>query len=160
MAQASKRQKITVGAVLKIPVTDKIFTYGRILTHQIAFYDAFTETDFLIKNILNKSVLFILPVNDYAITKGIWLKISKAIPLEESLLSKNLPPMYKQDIANPQKVQLVYADRFEEASISDCLNLEKWAVWTPEAVQNRLKDYFLGLENDYLKVDKQLLKPI
>ena len=65
-----KRQQRTVGAIVKIPLEDGFHTYARILETRCAFYDARTEEDLEIKEIIEKPILFFATVYDSVITKG------------------------------------------------------------------------------------------
>jgi len=142
MAKKTKRQQRTTGAIIRIPLVDNFHSYGRILENDVAFYDIYTQDDLPKNEILKKPILFIVPVYDSVITKGYWQKISSAIPLESHLQKSELPPMYKKEIGHPEKVQLVYFDRFESATLEDCKDLEVWAVWTAEGIEKRLNQYF------------------
>jgi len=108
-----------------------------------------------LEEILKKEILFILPVNDYAITKGFWQKISKAIPLEPHLERLALTPMFWQNPIRPNHFRLVYSDKIVEASAKECVGLERWAVWTPESIEQRLRDYYEGKENFYVQRNKE-----
>lgn len=81
-----KRQKRTVGSFVKIPLGDGTHTYGRLLPHCIAVYNARGKQDITdMKAIEAKKVLcFINAVYSGVITKGEWLKVGK-LPVDEDL---------------------------------------------------------------------------
>ena len=152
-----KKQRITVGAIIQIPLKDDFFTYGRILESKIAFYDARTREEMPIEAILKSPILFIVPVEDAVITHGYWQKVSKAIPIEDNLKKENLPPMFRQSTLKPERIELVYFDRFEKATPEQCTGLERWAVWNLEGIEQRLHDFYGNKENYYEKVDKEIV---
>ena len=144
-----KRQQRTVGAFVKVPLEDGYFTYARILKTKFAFYDFRTKTEIEdLKEIISKPILFITGVNDYAITKGLWLKVGK-LPLDDSIL--NLPPQFIQDALNPEKFFIVENGVRRPASKEECSGLERIAVWTPEGIQKRLNDHYAGRKNKSMK---------
>ena len=105
MERELKRQRRTVGAVVKIPLEDGFYTYGRILEDKVAFYDIYTEEDKSIEEILESPVLFITAVYNSVITKGFWPKVSKAIPLEDELIET--PPKFRQDPLNIDSYSII-----------------------------------------------------
>ncbi len=84
-----KRQQRTVGAIVKVPLENGFHTYARILEVRGAFYDARTQEDLEIDEIIEKPILFFAAVHNSAITKGYWQKIGKKLPLEEKVVVVN-----------------------------------------------------------------------
>jgi len=158
MQKKTKRQQRTIGAIVKIPLENGFYSYARILEDELAFYDIYTQKEENEEYIIAQPILLFAAVFDNVITKGHWEKISKAIPLEDSLLSENLPPKYKQDIFT-KKCQLVYPDRFEPATEEQCKDLERWSVWTAEGIEHRLEKHFVSKKNGIngLKNELQLV---
>lgn len=91
-----------------------------------------------------------------AANKILSLPISPVISLENHLQNVNLPPMFRQDVVNPLKLQLVFADRLEIATPAQCEGLERWAIWTAEGIERRLRDFYDGKENYYVGLDKEI----
>jgi len=79
------------------------------------------------------------------------------IPLEDNLKKENLPPMFRQSTLKPERIELVYFDRFEKATPEQCTGLERWAVWNLEGIEQRLNDFYENKENFYEKVDKEIV---
>ena len=156
MDRVLKRQQITVGSIVKIPLANGFHGYGRILDSKTAIYEIYTRENLPEKEILESPILFFVAVFDSVITKGYWEKIGKPIPLEEKLKNENLPPMYKQDLAT-QKCELVYPDRFEPATEEQCKGLERWSVWTAQGIEQRLEKHFASKEKPVLEKDLELV---
>jgi hypothetical protein len=154
LARKIKRQQRTVGSIVKVPLEGGFHTYARILKTKFAFYDFRTQTEVNdLQEIISKPILFITGVNDYAVTKGLWLKVGK-FPLDDSLLK--LPPQFIQDALNPDKFFIVENGVRRPASKAECWGLERVAVWTPEGIQKRLNDYYAGRKNSSIEADKNL----
>lgn len=144
--ETSKRQKRTVGAVVKIPLEEGYHTYARILKNAFAFYDLRTKEDIEdLEKITASKVLFITGVYDYAITKGYWLKVG-TIPLGKEF--EQVAPQYIQDAIQKDKFKLFYSNgKVKDVSLEEVRGLERVAVWTPEAIQERLNDHYAGRKN-------------
>ncbi|TAD98648.1 MAG: hypothetical protein EAZ97_10570 [Bacteroidetes bacterium] len=156
MERTFKKQQRTVGSVVKIPLENGFHGYGRILENDIAFYDFRTTEELNPQEIIQKPILFILCVNDQAITKGYWQKIGKSIPLENHLLSQNLPPVVWVDRFKSGVYRLVHRnvnytekDFGELVSRQACVGYECFAVWAAENTEKRLNDYFAQRPNFY-----------
>ena len=93
-----KRQQRTVGAIVKVPLENGFHTYARILPFKLAFYDARTDKDLSVEEIVQSPVLYVLCVYDSVITKGMWEKIGKKLPIEPHLIEAEKAPIYTQDI--------------------------------------------------------------
>ncbi|HRG45727.1 MAG TPA: Imm26 family immunity protein [Leptospiraceae bacterium] len=142
-----KKQQRTIGAFIKIPLEKGYHTYARILkATAFAFYDSLTKEDITdLQNIAHSPILFIASVYNDAITNGHWLKIGK-LPLETHLLT--LPPQYVQDPIQPQNFTIIYDDSTVKiATIDECRNFERFAVWEPHAIEKRINDFYAGRKN-------------
>ena len=148
MERTLKRQQRTIGSIVKIPLENGFWTYARILEVKCAFYDAKTNQDLDIEEIIQKPILFFATVYDSAITKGFWEKIGKKLPLEDHLL--DLPPVYTQDILNPTKFTIYSEKEIRQASKEECLGLELLATWTHKNIEERLNDYYLHRKNEFV----------
>ncbi len=147
-----KRQKHTIGAIVKIKIDHEFQTYARILNNaSYAFYDCRTKNDIKDLNLIaSKPILFILSVYKSAITKGRWLKIG-TLPLEEKL--KSLPLTFIQDDLNPNIFQIYDPNtgEFRKALKEECLDLECASVWEAEHVEERLRDHYDGKPNVWVE---------
>ena len=147
-----KRQKITIGSVIRLSLPCEKFGYGRILKNaNYAFYDIVTASEIEdISKIISNPILFIVSVYNDAITSGRWVKIGKA-PLEGTL--EQLPMKFIQDALNPSIFELYDSNTGEtkKAKMSDCVGLERAAVWEAINVEERICDHYLGRKNNWVE---------
>ncbi len=149
-----KRQKVTIGAILEIKIENSYYVYAQILDGGYVFFDFKTGDRLKDYNILNSvSKLFILGVYKEVITKGIWIKVA-TLPIRDSL--KVIPMQYIQDIHNPNKFSLYdpKTGDITESTREACVGLERCAVWTSNHVEDRIRDYYLGVSNKWLELLK------
>jgi len=149
MERKLKRQQRTVGSIVKIPLENGFWTYARVLEVKMAFYDAKTDKDLEISEIIEKPILFFASVYDSAITKGFWEKIGKKLPLETHLTVEK--PFYKRD-ALTGKYQIIFQNKIISATKSDCEGLERWLIWTHDSMEQRIIDHYKGVKNQVLEV--------
>jgi hypothetical protein len=148
----AKRQQRTIGSILEINIDNEYFIYSQILKgSEFAFFDYRCKepiTDFSI--LQTTSVLFILGVYDYVVTKGEWLKVGK-LDIREDL--KTLPMNFIQDEFNPQKFELYDPNTGEirPCKREDCEGLERTAVWAANHVEGRIRDYYNGVPNVWVE---------
>lgn len=139
----TKRQKITLGSILKIDLGNGYHSYGRIVTaSSFAFYDCKTKIDVVdLNRIISCPILFITTIYSDTITRGIWDIIGK-LPIEESLAK--LPPRFIQDPIHPEKFRIKNYELNTQtpASFEDCIGMERASVWEAHAIVDRLNDYF------------------
>lgn len=144
-----KFQKYSVGGILKIPIGNDWHTYGQMIGDAaIAFFDAKTEKELSISEIVARPILFTVAVYSYAVTKFIWQKIGKA-ELSEAL--KIPQPMFIQDALNPNKFQIYLAGEIRSATKEECQDLECCAVWEPEHIVERINDYYKDVPNKWVE---------
>lgn len=149
MKKSTKQQR-TIGAIVKIPLEKEFYGYARILKGtSFAFYDIRSKNELTdLEKIVSCSILFIVSVSAYAVTDGRWIKIGK-LPLDNSF--DILPPRYIQDLLSPENYKIIYSDgTVKQAKKEECNRLERFAVWQPQHVEERLNDYFAGRKNRYL----------
>ncbi|MBK8396919.1 MAG: immunity 26/phosphotriesterase HocA family protein [Leptospiraceae bacterium] len=147
----TNKQQRTIGAIVKVPLEKGFYGYARILEGtSFAFYDLrSTEELSDLSKIVSSPILFIISVNNYAVTDGRWSKIGK-LPLEKTF--DVLPPRYTQDLLSPDKFKIIYSDgTVKNATKKECNGLERFAVWQPQQVEQRLSDYFMGRKNRHLE---------
>ena len=147
-----KKQKRTLGAIVKIDLENGFHIYGRILSEAcFAFYDLKTNEEIKdLQTIISNPILFILSVYDSSVTKGRWLKIG-TLPIEEDLL--NLPDFFMQDQMKPDHFSIYNANTGEirPALRSECIGLERAAVWEPEHIESRIRDYYDNKPNIWVE---------
>jgi hypothetical protein len=141
------KQKEEEGAFVKIQLDDKFHCYGRIIIKKYyAFYDCRTESDLPLDVISKCPILFTIGVYSYAVKKDRW-EIIGWLPLEEKL--KTPPTFFVQDPINPNLLFLYnpLMAKMIPASLPECQGLERMAVWQPEHVEQRLRDYYSNVSN-------------
>lgn len=147
-----KRQKRITGGIIKIPLDDGFYTFGRICEEPlIAFYDIRSRSNHSLDEIISRPILFRICVYNYAVTRGGWEIIGKA-PLEDELLET--PKFYKYD-SFFKRYEIYSPDGKDLPSTwEECKNLELASVWEPGAVEQRLKDHFDNRPCWYLESEK------
>ncbi|QES87744.1 Imm26 family immunity protein [Rhizosphaericola mali] len=136
------------GAFIEILLPNGMFSYGRILAKaSFAFYNIYSENKILdLEFIKNAEIIFINSVYKYAISKNRWIIIG-IIELEPNL--RVLPMEFIQDTFNYNQIELYDPNTGEikQSQKSECLGLERAAVWEPEHIEDRIIDYFEGRLN-------------
>lgn len=152
-----KRQKRSVGSIVKIDLKNGYNAYARVLDKaNYAVYDFITKEDIIdIKAIISKPVLFIIAGYDEIITKCKWLEIGN-IALEDNL--KVLPMKFIQDKLNPTKFELYDPNTglTKLTTKEECIWLERAAVWKAEHIEERIRDYIEGKPNFWFESMKPL----
>jgi len=151
-----KRQKITEGSIVEISINNEYYVYAQILNKGLgyAFFDFRSKEKLKNLEILTGcSVLFIVSIYAHVITQGEWLKIGK-LPIRKDL--ETLPFKFIQDRHNSKYLRLYNPNTGEisKASKMDCVNLERAAVWDSNHVEDRIRDYYLGVPNVWLENQK------
>ncbi len=145
-------KKINIGDVLMIPFNNTECIYARVLTDaSYAFYDC---KDFInkpktdINEIINKPILFIIAVHKKAINSKRWKKVGN-IELEDKL--KRNPPRFFVE-HDPKGVPIMYniSDNGEtryNVDKQECIGLEVNFIWSPERVEERIRNHYDGVDN-------------
>jgi Immunity protein 26 len=158
-----KRQRRTVGAIVRIEIGDGCYCYAQILDKGIAYFDLKTK-DTLENKELNKlldcSVLFFGSVYNDVITRGRWLKVGK-LPIRDEFTT--LPMKFIHDDLKPGSFELYDPNTGEitPSTYDECKSLECAAVWEGSHVEDRLRDHFNGTTNvwvESLKAENQKSK--
>lgn len=145
----AKRQKYVVGSVVKVPIDETFHTYAMVLELPLlAFYDAKSEHNVPIDEIISRDILFQVWVMKYAVTSGQWQVIGVA-PVPEEL--QDTPYFFKQDPLSPSTFCLYRHGQEYPATRDQCRGLERAAVWDPEHVEERLRDYYAGVPNQFVE---------
>lgn len=154
-----KKQKITVGAILKINIENKYYCYAQILGKSAyAFFDYTTKeplNDFAI--LLDKPILFITNVYNDVVTKGHWEKVGN-LKLRDDL--QEIPLQFIQDVLHTDKFELYNPNTGEsrKASKEEIRGLERATVWEASHVEDRIRDHYNGVPCIWLKDDIELFK--
>ena len=152
------KRKPAPGTILKIPFDGPIHTYARVLRHPfIAVYDCKTSEDLTsMEGIVAQKVLFVVAVMDRAVTDGRWEVVGK-VPLADGEIP--IPDQFMQDMFNPNNCKIIDSSgNIREATIEECVGLERAAVWEAEHVEDRIRDHYKGRPNRWLESMK-LIRP-
>ena len=158
MKAALKRVGRRQGDILRIDLGDGSHSYAQVSEEPlIIFFDGRFAEEKSLESIGQLPVLFRLWVMNYAVTRGHWPVIGRQTIAAESAKE---PFFYKQD-AISGRLTLYHSSfsdtNFEQpASLAECEGLECAAVWEPEHVEDRLRDYYSGRANAWtesLKID-------
>lgn len=99
-------------------------------------------------------VLFVLPVMNKAITSGRWPTVGRR-PLTDA--ERTTPVRFCKQDPITGSLSVAWVDpvsseyRTIPASREDCEGLEREAVWSPEHVEDRLRDHFAGRPNKWVE---------
>lgn len=147
MAKA-KKIKRQAGDVVAVKLEDGSFSFGVVLEEPLmAFYDYNSRELPELKAIVAKPVLFKVWVMNSAVESGRW-EVIGSTSLTPELAST--PRFFKQSPLN--KRLTVYFKGEETPSTKDeCQNLERAAVWDPEHVEDRLRDHYAGVPNQWVE---------
>lgn len=152
-----KRQRITKGSILEIPVNGKYYVYAQILEKSsYVFFDFISKEQITDFDILNeKPILFIISVYDQVVTKGEWLKVGK-INIRKEL--EVLPMFFIQDTLNPTHFELYNPNTGEIVSTTkkEIIGLERASVWDKNHIEDRIRDFYNKVPCIWLEADRKL----
>lgn len=150
----AKRQRITLGAILEINIDNQYFAYAQILEEAgYVFFDYKSTKRLTDLSVLEKApVLFMVAVYDNVVTQGHWLKVGK-LEVREDL--KVQPMQFIQDALHPENFELYDPNTGEitPSTKEECKGLESASVWEASHVEERIRDYYAGKVNRYVKDD-------
>ncbi len=149
MITKAKKISLTPGDIIKIGLGDNMFSFGRVLEEPlIAFYDFKTGDTPGIEAIISLPIIFKICVMNYAVESERW-KVIGNYPLDSTL--KVAPKFYKQSPLNKKKFFIHYNDEDIPATREECEGLECAAVWEPEHIEDRLRDHYAGVPNQWVE---------
>lgn len=133
------RQRRVVGAILKIPIDDRSHGYCWTLPEvDFGVFDLRAGSDLPIEDIIRHPILFRVAVNNSAWNKGRWLRVGKAAPPPEVLAPV---PTYILDPIDGRYSIYLLGD-IRPATPEECVGLQPCEVWSPQHVEDRLRDHF------------------
>ncbi len=145
------KQRITLGSILEINIDGKYYVYAQVLGKSgYAFFDYKSINKLIDFSVLESApVLFIISVYNDVITQGYWKKVGK-MEIRDDLEVQ--PLQFIQDKINPQAFELYNPNTGEvmPANKEQCIGLECAAVWEAHHVEERIRDYYLGVNNIWL----------
>jgi hypothetical protein len=133
------------GAYWAIPMPDKSFGFGRLLTFPYAeFLDINArEADVDAPTLDASRVLFAVAVHRSSLRRWIPMAARTRLPRTDQL-----PTVFMQNVGNPAQCSIRGPDgHTREARPEECEGLERSAVWTASDVEGRLWDAFGGRTN-------------
>jgi len=145
-----KKQKFSIGALLQIDLKNGQYAFGRVVNkEETLFYDFFTDniSNLNFAEIYSAKELFRVSVMKYAITSGLWVVIDNK-PIEADLA---LPNKYFMQDMITKEFSVYHQGNIIPATYEDIKGLECAAVWEPEHVEDRLRDYFSGVPNVWVE---------
>lgn len=151
LAAKPMRQKKTIGAVVEILIEGQYYVYAQILPKSLfAFFDYRSETPIIDLSCLTTApVLFVIPVYDYVITKGIWLKVGK-LPIRKDLEILPLEYIY-DETSGKYSTYNCYTGEIVSSNKEEVQGLERAAVWAENHVEDRIRDYYNNVPCIWLK---------
>lgn len=147
--EMTKKQKWRAGDVVKIPLGEDQYAFGRVLRKPLmGFYDLLVSELPSVEVIVAKPILFRVWVMNYAVTDGDWPIIGH-MPLTPEL--EETPIFFKQDHITGKFS--IYLGNGQERPVTrkEVEGLERAAVWEPEHIVDRLRDHFAGRSNVWVE---------
>jgi len=145
----TKGQRRTVGSILAVPLGDGTFCFAITLPEaDFGFFDARLTEPVLSPDLLSKPILFRVAVHKSAYNKGRWLKVG-TLEVPSELLKA--VPTFIQDKLNPEQFEIYLGGDIHPATREQCEGLERAAVWDPEHIEDRLRDYYAGVPNVWVE---------
>ena len=150
MPQVLKR---TEGDVLKINLNHRQHTYCLIAEDPLLiFFDVKADEQLSPSAIVGCDELFRIWVQNQDVQSGNWEFVGNVSLTKDQ---RGQPHMFKQDIISG-KLSIHHNEfsstNFERpAKLSECIGLERAAVWDAKHVEDRLFDHFAGRENIWVQ---------
>ncbi len=146
-----KRQKIIIGSIVEIILSDTQKALGRIYpNNKLLVYDKPFDIDhsFALNDLNFTQKLFIVSIYEWVIKKGHFSIIAFAPLTEQELLLDE--PMFWQSNDNFQNCILLYPDLTEvKVSPKECVGFERLGVFDDIGIIKRINDMFGGVKKFY-----------
>jgi hypothetical protein len=150
------RQRFTVGAIVRVPLDDRWHAYAWMVPEvDFAFFDLRANKELAIEEIVTHPIAFRVGVHKSAWATGRWHKVGKSEPPAEVLAP---PPTFIEDPLTG-RFSIYLNGKIRPANREECVGLDRCAVWSPEHVEDRLRDHFAGVPNKWvenLRMDRDL----
>lgn len=152
LSPVTKKVRRKPGQFVEIDLGDGSAAVGRVLAEPVmAFYGRRFRRgqNWDLEEIAREAIAFRIPVMNHAVTSGQW-RVIGAAPLSEEL--KEIPEFFRQDAVTGdlfiyQEIPELAPTYERPADLSECLHLERAAVWEPSHVEDRLRDLFADKPN-------------
>jgi hypothetical protein len=135
------------GALFKVPAGDD-YGYGVMLSQfpYMAFYGKSAVSDE--QGLPVGPPLFVVLVTKAAYSTGRWGKPLRLLPENETI---PILKFFSQSVINKFDCKIIdpVAHRKVTARPSECIGLEREAVWSPEHIESRILDTYAGRPNIY-----------
>lgn len=142
------RQRRGIGVVLKVPLGDQVHCYAWTLPEaDFVLFDLLTGSDVPVIDVVKHPIAFRVAVNGSAYLDGRWLRVGKSQPSPHLLAPV---PKFMQDVLTG-RFKIYLGGEIRPAKLEECVGLERCAVWSPEQVEDRLRDHFAGRVNKWVK---------
>ncbi len=137
------------GDIVRIDIGNNRRFHAVALTHPLfAFLDEELEAEELVDNLRGRAVIFKLWVIDNAVKSGRWPVVGKLDPATVSALDG--ATFFRQDLISGKITALDAITNSESPlSFEEADRLECAAVWSPEHVEDRLRDHLDGIPNQW-----------
>lgn len=137
------------GDIVRIDIGNRKQFHAVALTHPLfAFLDGVFEPEEPVQDVRDRAVLFKLWVMDSAAKSGRWPVVGKVDPPTVSALDGAV--FFKQDrISGKISAYDAIANAESPLSFEEADRLECAAVWSPEHVEDRLRDHLNGISNKW-----------
>jgi Immunity protein 26 len=146
---SKKRQRRREGDVVEIEIAAKLYAYARVLPNAVfAFYDVISVDRLRPEDVMQKHIAFKVPVMNGAVTSGRWAIVGSA-PLSADLLEP--PAFFVQDPLHKDQFSISLGGKQRRATIDECKNLERLAVWSAEHIEDRLRDAHAHRPNKWVE---------
>ena len=145
-------QRIVLGSVIEIFLGDELYSYAQVVSKaELVFFDYFGNQipKNLIESVCRKTPLFFISVMHSAIKSGRW-KIVGRCEISQALRSPR--EYFIQDVLTKKFSIYTSGDgSIRPAERSEIEGLECAAVWEPEHVEDRLRDFRAGKPNVWVE---------
>lgn len=153
--KAVRRIRCRPGDIVRIPLEDGIYAYGRLLDSLIfQAFDVQTADDAPPENITELPILFIVWIGLDSVERGRWPIVGHVDLTEEE---RTTPVKFSKQDSISGRLTIYWSDpvtkeNFEiPTSLEECHKLERAAVWRPEHLEDRLRDHFEGQPNKWVE---------
>jgi hypothetical protein len=143
------RQQRRIGDIYRIDLGDSTHCYAMALAEaSFAFFDFRTSDDHEVNEIRDMPVLFKIAVMKHAVTRGRWKRVGH-VSLSDA--EARPPAKFIRDRLCRGKYQIYENGQIRNATREECEGLEAAAVWEPEHVEDRLRDFYAGRPNKWVE---------